>query len=269
MRQWMKILCGSITAMGILFHTSQAVLAEEFLPGGTASLSAISCYTTWKQFSQPNWNTPAIDEDGCLNYSLAKMTVRYNLPISNVNIFTNSYYYYVQFTETVISGSGTKISQFFNTYGIYTTRLDTTWISGGTLEDKMRLAYEICASYGDSNEWCFILQMTTKSGSSHYVMVDHVDLYEGRLYLLDSGSSYVQYLGDSMTLQKEYSINTVYAFQFTQIPGDCNGDRQLTEEDAKIIMYGSAVVGTKGDANHDGKTDLADAVYIMRASDYN
>ena len=69
--------------------------------GGLADRPAIETYAEWMQFANPSDWTPAIDQDGCLNYALAKLAVRYNLPVASYSVFTDSYTFYTTFVQTV------------------------------------------------------------------------------------------------------------------------------------------------------------------------
>lgn len=66
------------------------------------------------QFETPDTNTPAIDTDGCLNYTLAKLSARYNLPVPGVSLLSDSYDYYTAFSEKVLSGGATKMDSLAN-----------------------------------------------------------------------------------------------------------------------------------------------------------
>ena len=95
------------------------------------------------QFASPDTHTPAIDTDGCLNYALAKMSVRYHLPVSGVDLLSDSYTYYTAFTNQILSGSGTKMDQVADAYSAYLTRRNCLAVSG--LEERMEQAYTVCA----------------------------------------------------------------------------------------------------------------------------
>ncbi|MFR3811519.1 MAG: hypothetical protein ACLTXT_03270 [Ruminococcus callidus] len=77
--------------------------------------------------------------------------------------------------------------------------------------------------------------MTTASGSDHYVLVDYIDTEQKRLYLLDSGSWYVEYLGDAKTMEKGYCITQSTRFIFSK----CRGYRRrlsLTQCDIDNLL---------------------------------
>lgn len=266
-QKWITCL---ITTVLCCFGISRTISAEEFLPGGSAEQVAIEAYETWMQFAQPDLNTPAVDEDGCLNYALAKMAVRYNLPVDGVNAFDDSYTYYTTFTESLLSATTSKMQYIAETYHDYLTREDSIWLSGD-IQQRMKQAYAVCAENGDSTAWCYVLQMKTASGSDHYVLVDHVDLENERLYLLDSGSRYTHYLGDEKTIEKGYFITAVHPFQIQSVPGDCNNDKQLTEEDVILLLEQTkqnAQSLRTGDADHNGIVNASDAVYIAKIAWY-
>ena len=82
------IMCTIATAF--FTNSSVSAAAEEFVPGGSAALPAVSSYESWMQFETPDTNTPAIDTDGCLNYTLAKLSARYNLPVPGVSLLADS-----------------------------------------------------------------------------------------------------------------------------------------------------------------------------------
>ncbi len=255
-----------ITALTTLFVLSaETTSAEEYIPGGTADLPAAEAYETWMQFETPDTHTPAIDEDGCLNYSLAKLSVRYNLPVENADLFTDSYTYYVTFSENVLTADMPKMQRVASTYSDYLTLEETTYLYGDTTE-RMEQAYEICSKTENSREWSYILKMTTASGSDHYVMVDYVDTEQRRLYLLDSGSWYIDYLGDKKTMEKGYYITEIHPYHIQAMPGDLDSDFQLTAADISLFLGNADKLSvTKGDANHDGVVNAADIVYIARA----
>ena len=219
------------------------------------------------QFASPDTHTPAIDTDGCLNYALAKMSVRYHLPVSGVDLLSDSYTYYTAFTNQILSGSGTKMDQVADAYSAYLTREETVWLSGST-EERMEQAYTVCAENSSNAGWCCILQMTTASGSDHYVLADYADTTQKRLYLLDSGSWYVEYLGDAKTLEKGYFVTAIHPFQIQKMAGDLNGDFQLTSADVELLMQNRIADSLAADANFDGTVDSADAVYLAHVVQY-
>ena len=232
MQRFYRLFAAALTAAVLFPGCSTPTTAEEFASGGSAAQPAIAAYESWMQFASPDTHTPAIDTDGCLNYALAKMSVRYHLPVSGVDLLSDSYTYYTAFTNQILFGSGTKMDQVADAYSAYLTREETVWLSGST-EERMEQAYTICAENSSNAGWCCILQMTTASGSDHYVLADYADTTQKRLYLLDSGSWYVEYLGDAKTLEKGYFVTAVHPFQIQKMAGDLNGDFQLTIADAE------------------------------------
>ena len=253
------IMCTIATAF--FTNSSVSAAAEEFVPGGSAALPAVSSYESWMQFETPDTNTPAIDTDGCLNYTLAKLSARYNLPVPGVSLLSDSYDYYTAFSEKVLSGGATKMDSLANQYQAYLTRQESVWLSGN-LEERIAQAYAVCAETGTERSQSYILQMTTASGSDHYVLVDYIDTEQKRLYLLDSGSWYVEYLGDAKTMEKGYCITAVHPFHIFKMPGDTDGDFLLTQCDIDNLLHGAYEDTLSGDANHSGTADLSDAVYL-------
>ena len=253
------IMCTIATAF--FTNSSVSAAAEEFVPGGSAALPAVSSYESWRQFETPDTNTPAIDTDGCLNYTLAKLSARYNLPVPGVSLLSDSYDYYTAFSEKVLSGGATKMDSLANQYQAYLTRQESVWLSGN-LEERIAQAYAVCAETGTERSQSYILQMTTASGSDHYVLVDYIDTEQKRLYLLDSGSWYVEYLGDAKTMEKGYCITAVHPFHIFKMPGDTDGDFLLTQCDIDNLLHGAYEDTLSGDANHSGTADLSDAVYL-------
>lgn len=269
MQIWKKTLSGLTSALLLCTGWQYAAHAEEFIPGGSAAQPAIAAYEDWMQFETPDTNTPAIDEDGCLNYALGKMSVRYNLPIPGADALTDSYTYYATFTQTILEPGMPKMQRVAAAYADYLTLGETVWLSGG-MEERMEQAYAVCAAKGDGLEWSYILQMTTASGSDHYVLVDRVDLETQRLYLLDSGSWYINYLGDEKSTEKGYFITAVHPYHIQSVPGDLDGDLQLTASDAELLLREKASPETEnGDANHDGTVDTGDVVYIAHVAQYD
>lgn len=240
--------------------------AETFLPGVTAELPAGEAYETWMQFPVPDTHTPAIDEDGCLNYALAKMTVRYNLPVPETDLFTDSYTYYVLFCQEILSPYMTKMQSVANIYADYLI-MEEAFYPSGDMEERMQQTYAFCQKNGSDRSWSYILKMTTASGSDHYVLTDYFDAETQRIYLLDSGSWYIDYLGDEKTVEKGYYITSVIPYHVTTMPGDMNGDFQLTSEDSVSLLERMDKLSLKiGDANHDGVVSTADAVYVAKAA---
>lgn len=249
-------------------HLDHAFIAsaESFLPGGEAKKPAISTYENWTQFDKPNDHTPAIDPDDCLDYALAKIAIRYSLPVSGVDVLDDSYTYYTTFTVMLYSETTSKMNQFAKIYCDYVAQGECVSLSGD-LHECMDQAYAVCAENGSSAEWCYILQMKTASGSDHYVLVDHVDLDQQRLYLLDSRSQYTEYLGDETTCEKEYHVLAVYPFQILHAPGDCNSDLQFTQEDVVLLLQQieqETAFPKYGDADHNGVVNASDAVYLAK-----
>lgn len=267
MKKQKRCLFWCIATVLLCASFRQTASAEDFIPGGSAEQPAIAAYETWMQFETPDTNTPAIDEDGCLNYALAKMSVRYNLPVPGVDALTDSYTYYTTFTETILQPGMPKMERIAEQYADYLTRGESVWLSG-TAEERMEQAYTVCIENGTGSEWSYILQMTTASGSDHYVLVDTVNLTEQRLYLLDSGSWYIRYLGDEKSTEKGYSIVAVHPYYIRTVPGDLDGDLRLTKTDAELVLQKSKSEQYNGDANHDGKVDTADAVYLAHIAKY-
>lgn len=269
MQIWKKTFSGLTAAFLLCTGWQYTSYAEEFIPGGSAAQPAIAAYEDWMQFETPDTNTPAIDEDGCLNYALAKMSVRYNLPVPGVDALTDSYTYYTTFTKNILESGMPKMQRVAVTYADYLTLGETVLLSG-SMEERMKQAYTICAAKGDDLEWSYILQMTTASGSDHYVLVDRVDLEKQRLYLLDSGSWYIDYLGDEKSTEKGYFITAVHPYHIQSVPGDLDGDLQLTATDAELLLRKKAAPKTEnGDANHDGTVDTKDVVYIAHVAQYD
>ncbi len=260
MKQHGLIWCAAMLLCSSIFSIPAG--AETFAPGGSADRTAAEAYASWMQFSTPDTDTPAIDTDGCLNYALAKMSVRYNLPVEGVDLLSDSYSYYTTFVQQILSGSGKKMDQVAETYAAFLTREESVWLSG-SIADRTQQAYAVCAETGTDRSWCYVLQMTTASGSDHYVLVDDVDTEQERLWLLDSGSRYVRYLGDAMSLEKGYSVTAVHSFRIQQMPGDTDGDFCLTQADAACLLRGKAS-GIAGDADHNGVSNTADAVFLAQ-----
>ncbi len=260
MKQHGLIWCAAVLLCSSMFSIPAG--AEAFAPGGSADRTAAEAYASWMQFSTPDTDTPAIDTDGCLNYALAKMSARYNLPVEGVDLLSDSYSYYTTFVQQIFSGSGKKMDQLAETYGAFLTREESVWLSG-SIAERTKQAYAVCAETGTDRSWCYVLQMTTASGSDHYVLVDDVDTEQEQLWLLDSGSRYVRYLGDAMSLEKGYAVTAVHPFRIWQMPGDTDGDFRLTQADAACLLRGEAS-GIAGDADHNGVSNAADAVFLAQ-----
>ena len=145
--------------------------AESFERGNTADLPAAEAYASWTQFAVPDTQTPAIDQDGCLNYALAKMAVRYNLPVDGVDGLTDSYTYYTTFVHQLLSPELVKTDHIAEVYSEFLVLTEFDDFSG-TISERIQQAYTYCAQTGSGNDWGYILQMTTASGSDHYVLVD-------------------------------------------------------------------------------------------------
>ena len=103
---------------------------------------------------------------------------------------------------------------------------------------------------------------------SDYVLADYADTTQNRLYLLDSGSWYVEYLGDAKTLEKGYFVTAVHPFQIQKMAGDLDGDFQLTSADVELLMQNRVEDPLIADANFDGTVDSADAVYLAHVVQY-
>lgn len=99
MQRFYRLFAAALTAAVLFPGCSTPTTAEEFASGGSAAQPAIAAYESWMQFASPDTHTPAIDTDGCLNYALAKMSVRYHLPVSGVDLLSDSYTYYTAFTN--------------------------------------------------------------------------------------------------------------------------------------------------------------------------
>lgn len=245
----------------------QTASANELDPGGSAAKTAIETYKTWMQFAQPDDQTPAIDTDGCLNYALAKMTVRYNLPIDGVSLLDDSYTYYTVFSQMLDTASTTKMQYMADTFSDNLTYEEPILLSGD-IASRIDQTYAICSAHAGDPTWCYILQMTTSSGSEHYILTDYVDSKEERLYLLDSGSRYVQYLGDEKTREKGYYITAVHPFHIRHLYGDCNNDGALTQADITALF--KAIDSEKSnlpsfyDADHNETINASDIVYLAR-----
>ena len=91
MQRFYRLFAAALTAAVLFPGCSTPTTAEEFASGGSAAQPAIAAYESWMQFASPDTHTPAIDTDGCLNYALAKMSVRYHLPVSGVDLLSDSY----------------------------------------------------------------------------------------------------------------------------------------------------------------------------------
>ncbi len=248
-----------------------SVYAEEFQPGGSAALPAAASYENWMQFAVPDTNTPAIDADGCLNYALAKLAVRYNFPIfseENITALSDSYTYYTEFTRSVLEGKGKKMDNVAEVYKDYLTKEDPIWLTG-SIQERIDMTYEICSKLQDKDEYAIVLQMTTASGSDHYVLVDKANIMEERLYLLDTGSRYIQYLGDEKSTEKGYNVVAVHPFHIVHVPGDINGDMRIGIADIEHLLVQSSKTDLlHGDANHDGTINTADVVYLAKLIQY-
>ena len=157
MQRFYRLFAAALTAAVLFPGCSTPTTAEEFASGGSAAQPAIAAYESWMQFASPDTHTPAIDTDGCLNYALAKMSVRYHLPVSGVDLLSDSYTYYTAFTNQILSSSGTKMDQVADAYSAYLTREETVWLSGST-EERMEQAYTVCAENSSNAGWCCILQ---------------------------------------------------------------------------------------------------------------
>ena len=204
-------------------------MSEETLP----NLPAAEAYASWTQFAVPDTQTPAIDQDGCLNYALAKMAVRYNLPVDGVDGLTDSYTYYTTFVHQLLSPELVKTDHIAEVYSEFLVLTEFDDFSG-TISERIQQAYTYCAQTGSGNDWGYILQMTTASGSDHYVLVDTVDTTEQRLYLLDSGSLYASYLGDTEHYTGVLSPAHL-RLSLQKVLGDLDDDFRLTQKDALLL----------------------------------
>lgn len=242
--------------------------AESFERGNIADFPAAEAYASWTQFAVPDTQTPAIDQDGCLNYALAKMAVRYNLPLDGVDGLTDSYTYYTTFVHQLLSPELVKTDHIAEVYSEFLVLTEFDDFSG-TISERIQQAYTYCAQTGSGNDWGYILQMTTASGSDHYVLVDTVDTTEQRLYLLDSGSLYASYLGNAETTTRGYCLQRIYAYHFQKVLGDLDGDFRLTQKDALLLWENRETIPcSAGDANHDGMLNLADVIYLAQYAAY-
>lgn len=256
------------TAAACMLLPVPGAFAASLEKGGCAEVPAAQAYAFWMQFAEPDENTPAIDRDGCLNYALAKLAVRYNLPVPGADSLSDSYTFYTAFVQEVLLSGMPKMERVAEVYSDYLQREESIWLSG-TAEERAEQAYAVCAAAGNDRAYSYVLEMKTGSGSDHYVLTDRVDLEQHRLYLLDSGSRYVSYLGDSKTQEKGYTVTAVHPFHIQTVPGDCNGDFQLTASDAVQLLEGGQTANLlQADANHDGTADAKDAVYAARVAFY-
>ena len=126
--------------------------AESFERGNTADLPAAEAYASWTQFAVPDTQTPAIDQDGCLNYALAKMAVRYNLPLDGVDGLTDSYTYYTTFVHQLLSPELVKTDHIAEVYSEFLVLTEFDDFSG-TISERIQQAYTYCAQTGSGNDW--------------------------------------------------------------------------------------------------------------------
>ena len=264
----------SLSAAGLFVS---ACLVRTALPchaalekGGLADRPAIETYAEWMQFANPSDWTPAIDQDGCLNYALAKLAVRYNLPVASYSVFTDSYTFYTTFVQTVLTGAPTKEESFSAYFSDFVTLVGSVPISG-TAEESIQAAYQYCSATDITPQHAYILRLVTGSGSDHYVLVDQVQTQQQVLSILDSGSQWIHQLGDAASQEKGYRVVQIYTFSFSQVPGDWNGDFQITYADAEACMQALTTASTKPedaiarkDAVGDGTITLADVRYLAK-----
>lgn len=264
----------SLSAAGLFVS---ACLVRTALPchaalekGGLADRPAIETYAEWMQFANPSDWTPAIDQDGCLNYALAKLAVRYNLPVASYSVFTDSYTFYTTFVQTVLTGAPTKEESFSAYFSDFVTLVGSVPISG-TAEESIQAAYQYCSATDITPQHAYILQLVTGSGSDHYVLVDQVQTQQQVLSILDSGSQWIHQLGDAASQEKGYRVVQIYTFSFSRVPGDWNGDFQITYADAEACMQALTTASTepedaiaRKDADGDGAITLADVRYLAK-----
>lgn len=262
----MKLFITFLTAIVFLSSCTFAASAG-FKPGGAAEIPAIDSFSTWTQFSSPDTQTPAIDETGCLDYSLAKIAVRYNLPLTNVDVFDSSYEYYTEFVAEAIHPAYTKAIYFSEYFSPYLHFAEHAEILASTAVESWKKTYEYCYQMQLKSPSAFVLEMTTASGSSHFVAVNTINETEERLYLYDSGDRFSEYLGDSVSESHGYYVKSVYTMQILSMPGDVDKDFQITWTDAFLLnlMLGFGIDNiANGDANHNGTADAADVRYIEK-----
>ncbi len=264
----MKILIMFLTAV-IATYGMHVSASAEYVPGGAAEIPAIDAFSTWTQFSSPDTQTPAIDETGCLDYALANLAVRYNLPLKNADVFDNSYDYYTRFVNEAIHPAYTKAVYFSDYFAPFVRFVEYAAVPSDSPQESWHAAYRYCTAIQAASKapYAFVLEMTTASGSHHYVTVESIDNMQERLYLYDSGDRFSVYLGDAVSESRGYFVQGVYTMQITQIPGDADGDFCLTMTDAALLgthLIQNGSYDLSMDANQDGILDAEDAVYIAK-----
>ncbi|MFR2935479.1 MAG: hypothetical protein ACLTLH_09325, partial [Ruminococcus sp.] len=163
------------TAAACMLLPVPGAFAASLEKGGCAEVPAAQAYASWMQFAEPDENTPAIDRDGCLNYALAKLAVRYNLPVPGADNLSDSYTFYTAFVQEVLQSGMPKMERVAEVYSDYLQREESVWLSG-TAEERAEQAYAVCAAAGNDRAYSYVLEMKTGSGSDHYVLTDRVDL---------------------------------------------------------------------------------------------
>lgn len=265
----MKYLFTILSAAILIGSLTLSVSA--FTPGGAADSLAIESFSTWTQFANPDTQTPAIDETGCLDYSLAKIAVRYNLPLDNADVFDTSYTYYTEFVEEAIHPAYTKAVYFSEHFAPLVRFEEHVPINASTVAESWEQAYEYCHSLQGSTPRAFVLEMSTASGSSHFVTVESVDSVQKRLYLYDSGDRFSEYLGDSVSQSRGYHVESIYTIDILTVPGDADGDAQITLSDAVLLgmlLVHDTEYDLRYDANQDGCLTAEDTDYITRYAQY-
>ncbi|MBQ8515305.1 MAG: hypothetical protein IJ496_07895 [Ruminococcus sp.] len=265
----MKNLFAILSAVVLTSTLSLSVSA--FAPGGAADTPAIESFSTWTQFASPDTQTPAIDETGCLDYSLAKIAVRYNLPLDGADVFDTSYTYYTEFVEEAIHPAYTKAVYFSEHFAPLVRFEEQVPINADTASQSWEQAYEYCHSLQGDIPRAFVLEMHTASGSSHFVAVESLDPVQERLYLYDSGDRFSEYLGDSVSQSRGYHVESIYTIKILTVPGDADGDAQITLSDAVLLgmlLMHDTKYDLRYDANQDGLLTAEDTDYITRYAQY-
>ena len=260
----MKFLAIILTA-AVYVCISPFSASAAFEQGGAALVPAIDAFSTLTQFSSPDTQTPAIDETGCLDYSLAKIAVRYNLPLEDADVFDSSYDYYTEFVENAVHPAYTKAIYFSEYFAPYVRFIEHIPITADSAGESWQEAYAYCRQMQQDIQAAFVLELSTSSGSSHFVSVDTVNETEKRLYLYDSGDRFSEYLGDSVSESRGYHVESIYTIELLAMPGDVDGDFQITWTDSFFLglMCGFGIEDLSVcDANHDGVLDEADITYI-------
>ena len=262
----MKSLIPIFTA-ALFSYTSLFSAAASYEPGGAAQTPAIDSFSTWTQFANPDTQTPAIDEIGCLDYALAKIAVRYNLPLQHADVFETSYQYYTTFVAEAIHPSYTKAIYFSEHFSSSVQFIEQIPIYADTADESWQKSYEYCARNQNDQPFVFILEMSTASGSSHFVAVNTVNQQEKRLSIYDSGDRFSEYLGDSVSASRGYHVQTIYTMQILCMPGDIDGNYQITWTDSillNMLLMHHADYTLQYDANHDGILNHSDVDYIEK-----